>query len=94
VFTMNGGTLDVTSAGGDGIDSNGWIVVNGGTLTASVNNANSGGGLAGLDADDFDQSVTRYGIFITGGNVTTDGTIGGVSQTGGTLTDTTQSNSR
>ncbi|MBR1672013.1 MAG: carbohydrate-binding domain-containing protein [Fretibacterium sp.] len=93
VFTMNGGTLTVSSKGndGDGIDSNGWIVVKGGNLTAKVSSASPGGGVAGLDADYSDAT----GIYVTGGTVTTDGVIhGGVySVTGGTLTDTTQSSS-
>ena len=32
VFTMTGGNLTITSTGGDGIDSNGWIAILGGSL--------------------------------------------------------------
>ncbi len=47
VFAINSGTLTVNSTGGDGIDSNGWLVINGGKLTAN------GGGRTdnGMDAD-------------------------------------------
>lgn len=62
VTTMNGGTLNILCNGGtgegDGIDSNGWIVINGGTLFAQ---ACSTFGDGGIDAD--------KGTYINGGNV-------------------------
>ena len=81
VFTMNGGTLNVTSAGGDGIDSNGWIVINGGSGTIQGGTANHG-----MDSDN--------GVYIFGGslNVSTaenvmvnngSGTIGSAGGMGG-----------
>ncbi len=60
VFTLNNGSLNVTSAGGDGIDSNGWIVINDGSGTIQ-----SGGGADhGMDADN--------GVYILGGSVNAD----------------------
>lgn len=52
VFTMNAGTLTATSTGGDGIDSNGYVTINGGTLnlTAGSQLQNSAGE-AGIDAE-------------------------------------------
>ena len=52
VFTMNSGTLNVSSTNADGIDSNGWIAFNGGTLsiTAGSQRQNSAGE-AGIDAE-------------------------------------------
>ena len=87
VFTMNAGTLTATGTTqeGDGIDSNGYIVINGGTVKAT---AGGSGGTAGLDADysgDYDRS---YGIYINGGTTTTNGTMGTVYQNGGTLNNT------
>ncbi|MDO5297549.1 MAG: carbohydrate-binding domain-containing protein, partial [bacterium] len=79
VFTLNNGSLNVTSAGGDGIDSNGWIVVNNGSGYVQ-----SGGGADhGLDADN--------GVYILGGSLSADsaenlqvnegsGTIGSTAQ--------------
>lgn len=68
VFAMNGGTLDITVTGetgeGDGIDSNGWLIVNGGILNAS---ACASSGDAGIDAD--------QGIYINGGTVTASGNM-------------------
>ena len=62
VTTINGGNLTITVTGetgeGDGIDSNGWLVINGGTVTASAC-ANSVD--AGIDSD--------MGIHINGGTV-------------------------
>ena len=60
VTTVNGGTLHIIaglSAEGDGIDSNGYLVINGGTVVASANPASD----AGLDSD--------MGSFINGGTV-------------------------
>ena len=52
VFTMLGGTLTVSSQNGDGIDSNGYAYINGGTLniTAGSQKINSAGE-AGLDVE-------------------------------------------
>ncbi|MBQ4050800.1 MAG: carbohydrate-binding domain-containing protein [Oscillospiraceae bacterium] len=62
VTTINGGNLDITVTGdtgeGDGIDSNGWLVINGGTVTAS---ACADSADAGIDSD--------MGIHINGGTV-------------------------
>ena len=62
VTTVNGGELTITVNGstgeGDGIDSNGWLVINGGTVMASAC-ANSAD--AGIDSD--------MGISINGGTV-------------------------
>lgn len=60
VTTINGGTLHIIAglgAEGDGIDSNGYLVINGGTVVASANPASD----AGLDAD--------LGSYIHGGTV-------------------------
>ena len=62
VTTVNGGKLAIKVTGetgeGDGIDSNGWLVINGGTVTAA---ACSNSADAGIDSD--------MGIHITGGTV-------------------------
>lgn len=60
VTTINGGRLHIVAGlgeEGDGIDSNGWLVINGGTVTSSANP----GADAGLDSD--------KGSFINGGTV-------------------------
>ena len=60
VTTINGGDLHIIAGlgqEGDGIDSNGWLVINGGTVIASANPAAD----AGLDCD--------MGSFINGGTV-------------------------
>ena len=69
VTTVNGGTLTVNVTGamtgeGDGIDSNGWIVINGGTViaAASADSADSG-----LDSD--------MGIYLNGGTVIASGSM-------------------
>jgi len=66
VTTINGGKLTIRVTGetgeGDGIDSNGWLVINGGTVIASAC-ANSAD--AGIDSD--------MGIHITGGTVIASG---------------------
>ena len=60
VTTINGGKLHIIAglgAEGDGIDSNGWLVINGGTVVSAANP----GADAGLDSD--------LGSYINGGNV-------------------------
>lgn len=68
VTTMNGGTLKILVDGatgeGDGIDSNGWIVINGGTI---VSEACSTSMDAGIDSD--------MGIYINGGSVIATGNM-------------------
>ena len=62
VTTVNGGKLTIKVTGetgeGDGIDSNGWLVINGGTVVAE---ACSNSADAGIDSD--------MGIHINGGTV-------------------------
>ena len=62
VTTINGGKLDILVTGetgeGDGIDSNGWLVINGGSVFAQ---ACATSGDAGIDSD--------KGIHINGGDV-------------------------
>ena len=62
VTTVNGGKLTILVTGatgeGDGIDSNGWLVINGGTVVAA---ACSDSADAGIDSD--------MGIHINGGTV-------------------------
>lgn len=62
VTTINGGNLNILVNGatgeGDGIDSNGWLVINGGSVTAQ---ACAFSGDAGIDSD--------MGIHINGGRV-------------------------
>lgn len=78
VTTVNGGTLNILCDGktgeGDGIDSNGWLVINGGTVTAQ---ACATSGDAGIDSD--------KGIYINGGKVIASGNmldrIAGTEQT-------------
>ena len=66
VTTVNGGELHIRVTGetgeGDGIDSNGWLVINGGTVAAQ---ACSFSGDAGIDSD--------MGIHINGGTVVATG---------------------
>ena len=60
VTTINGGSLRIIAglgAEGDGIDSNGYLVINGGTVVAAANPAAD----AGLDSD--------LGSFVNGGTV-------------------------
>lgn len=68
VTTMNGGTLNILCDGrtgeGDGIDSNGWLVINGGTV---ISQACATSGDAGIDSD--------KGIYINGGNVIASGNM-------------------
>ena len=66
VTTVNGGKLSILVTGetgeGDGIDSNGWLVINGGTVIAA---ACATSGDAGIDSD--------MGIHINGGTVVATG---------------------
>ncbi len=68
VTTINGGTLNITvsptAAEGDGIDSNGWLVINGGTVNAAACGTS---GDAGIDSDN--------GIYLNGGTVAATGNM-------------------
>lgn len=68
VTTVNGGNLNIIVTGetgeGDGIDSNGWLVINGGKVVAE---ACSFSGDAGIDSD--------MGIHINGGTVIANGSM-------------------
>lgn len=68
VTTVNGGTLKIHVSGitgeGDGIDSNGWLVINGGTV---ITEACSKSADAGIDSD--------LGIHINGGTVIATGNM-------------------
>lgn len=68
VTTVNGGTLNIkvseNAEEGDGIDSNGWIVINGGNIFSQ---ACSKSGDAGIDSDN--------GIYINGGTLTATGNM-------------------
>ena len=76
VATVNGGHLRITVTGetgeGDGIDSNGWLIINGGTLEAY---ACADSGDFGLDAD--------LGVQISGGTVIATGNMPGRIDDGG-----------
>ena len=78
VFAMNGGNLKITVTGetgeGDGIDSNGWLLINGGTVNTS---ACATSGDAGIDAD--------KEIYINGGTVAAAGNMM-AEIAGGTMT--------
>ena len=67
-MNMNGGSLNIVCDGstgeGDGIDSNGWLVINGGTLTSQACATSMD---AGIDSD--------KGIFINGGKVVATGNM-------------------
>ena len=68
VTTINGGMVLIVVTGetgeGDGIDSNGWLVINGGTVAAA---ACSTSGDAGIDSD--------MGIYLNGGTVSAYGNM-------------------
>lgn len=68
VTTVNGGTLKIKVTGetgeGDGIDSNGWLVINGGTVIAAACSESAD---AGIDSD--------MGIHINGGTVIASGSM-------------------
>lgn len=78
VFAMNGGNLNIQVTGetgeGDGIDSNGWLLINGGNVNASACATSQD---AGIDAD--------KGIYINGGTVAASGNMM-AEIAGGTLT--------
>lgn len=68
VTTINGGNVNINVTGetgeGDGIDSNGWLVINGGSVTAAACYIS---GDAGIDSD--------MGIYINGGTVKATGNM-------------------
>ena len=68
VTTVNGGLVNIVVNGstgeGDGIDSNGWLVINGGTVIAQ---ACATSGDAGIDSD--------MGIYLNGGTVLATGNM-------------------
>lgn len=68
VTTINGGTLTIEVTGetgeGDGVDSNGWIVINGGTVISAACGQSMD---AGIDSD--------RGIYINGGVVMATGNM-------------------
>ena len=68
VTTINGGAVNIRVTGetgeGDGIDSNGWLVINGGTVIAS---ACADSEDAGIDSD--------CGIYLNGGTVVASGNM-------------------
>ena len=68
VTTVNGGTLKITVSGetgeGDGIDSNGWLVINGGNIYAYACSTSAD---SGIDSD--------MGIHINGGTVVATGSM-------------------
>ena len=68
VTTINGGHITInvlgTTGEGDGIDSNGWLVINGGTVSASACGFSDD---AGIDSD--------MGIYLNGGTVIASGNM-------------------
>lgn len=68
VTTINGGNIKIVVTGetgeGDGIDSNGWLVINGGTVSASASGISAD---SGIDAD--------KGVYINGGRVMASGNM-------------------
>ena len=68
VTTINGGTVNIVCSGstgeGDGIDSNGWLVINGGRVYAQ---ACATSGDAGIDSE--------LGIYLNGGTVMASGNM-------------------
>ena len=68
VTTINGGSLTIDVTGetgeGDGIDSNGWLVINGGTVAAAACGSSMD---AGIDSD--------MGIYLNGGTVIATGNM-------------------
>ncbi len=76
VAAINGGSVNITVTGetgeGDGIDSNGYLVINGGSVTACACSASAD---AGLDAE--------KGVYINGGSVAASGSMLDPIQEGG-----------
>ncbi len=76
VTTIGGGEVNITVTGetgeGDGIDSNGWLVINGGTVKAFACSESAD---AGIDSD--------QGIYINGGTVIATGSMLDRIETGG-----------
>ncbi len=76
VTTVNGGTLKITVTGetgeGDGIDSNGWLVINGGNVYAYACSFSAD---SGIDSD--------MGIHINGGTVIATGSMLDAIENGG-----------
>ena len=68
VVTVNGGTVDIRCSGstgeGDGIDSNGWLVINGGSVYAQACATSMD---SGIDSD--------MGIYLNGGSVIASGNM-------------------
>jgi len=68
VTKVNGGNLNITVTGetgeGDGIDSNGWLVINGGKVTASACGISAD---SGIDAE--------LGVYINGGTIMASGNM-------------------
>ena len=68
VTTVNGGELEICVTGdtgeGDGIDSNGWLVINGGTVRAWACGTSAD---SGIDSD--------MGIYLNGGSITAGGNM-------------------
>lgn len=68
VTTVNGGSLQIlvkgTTGEGDGIDSNGWLVINGGSVTAQACGFSAD---AGIDSD--------MGIYLNGGTLMATGNM-------------------
>ena len=68
VTTINGGALNIvvdgTTGEGDGIDSNGWIVINGGSISSYACGFSMD---AGIDSD--------MGIYINGGDIVSTGNM-------------------
>ena len=68
VTTINGGAVTITVTGetgeGDGIDSNGWLVINGGTVIAAACGSSMD---AGIDSD--------MGTYVNGGTVVASGNM-------------------
>lgn len=85
VFTMIDGKLTISSSGGDGVDSNGWIVILGGSLdvtAAQDSNTLNAGAEGPLDAD--------MGVYMDTSNVNythraSSGNSGGVPTTPGAM---------
>ena len=68
VYTVNGGELNIQVSGetgeGDGIDSNGWLIINAGTVTSAAYGQSAD---AGIDSD--------KGIYLNGGSISASGNM-------------------